>query len=128
MRVLLDTAPFLWFAMGAPELSQRVRDLVLDEGNPVFVSAVSAWEIAVKYDLGRLALAERPETLLPAIRKAYAIEALALEEVAVLHLHRLPKLHRDPFDRMLVCQAVAHGLTLATPDDEIRRYPVPTVW
>ncbi len=128
MNVLLDTAPFLWLAADTPALSKRVREVVLDADNSIFLSAVSAWEIAVKYRLGRLPLPERPETLVPAIRDAYAIESLPLEETATLHVHRLPEYHRDPFDRMLVCQAIAHGLTLATPDDAIRRYPVPTIW
>ncbi len=128
MRLLLDTAPFLWLATDASVLSKRVRNVVLEADNAIFLSAVSAWEIAIKYQLGRLPLPERPETLLPAIREAYAIESLPLEEAATLHVHRLPEHHRDPFDRMLVCQAIAHGLTLATPDDAIRRYPVPTIW
>ena len=128
MRVLLDTAPLLWLASGAPELSPRARELVLDPDTAVFLSAVSAWEIAVKHGMGRLSLPERPEVLVPAIREAYGIDLLPLDEAATLHVHRLPKLHRDPFDRMLVCQAIAHGLTLVTPDEAICRYPVPTVW
>lgn len=128
MRILLDTAPLLWLAADAPELSAAVREAVLDLDSTVYLSSVSAWEIAVKHELGRLPLPERPEALIPAIRRAYAIESLPLEEAATLHVHRLPQVHRDPFDRMLVCQAIAHGLTLATPDEAIRRYPVPTLW
>ncbi len=128
MRILLGTVPTLWLASGGAELSARARDAILDPDNSVFLSAVSAWEVAVKYDLGRLRLAQRPETLIPAIREAYAIESLPVDEAATLYVHRLPRVHRDPFDRMLVCQAIVHGLTLATPDEAIQRYPVPTIW
>lgn len=128
MRFLLDTAPFLWVASDAPRLSSKARDLVCDEGNEVFLSPVSAWEIAVKYALQKLPLPERPEILVPKIRETYAIDSLPLDERSVLQLHRLPDLHRDPFDRMLVCQAIAHGLVILTPDDLIRRYPVRADW
>lgn len=126
--MLLDTAPLLWLAAGSEALSETVVARVLDPDNEVFVSSVSAWEIAVKYGLGRLRLQDRPERLLPQIREAYGITSLPLTEEAALTLHRLPALHRDPFDRMLVCQAIAHGLTLATPDGAIQRYPVSTIW
>jgi PIN domain nuclease of toxin-antitoxin system len=64
----------------------------------------------------------------PAERQRHLIEPLPLDEIAVLALSRLPALHRDPFDRMLVCQSITHGMTLVTPDREIRQYPVPTFW
>lgn len=128
MRILLDTAPLLWLAADAPELSGPAREAVLDPDATVYLSPVSAWEIAVKHQLGRLPLPERPQTLVPAIRDAYAIESLPLQEEAVLYVDRLPDVHRDPFDRMLVCQAIAHGLTLATPDETIRGYPVSVLW
>lgn len=128
MKLLLDTAPLLWLATGSEELSPRVREAVMDPDTEVWLSAASAWEIGVKHALGRLPLPQPPEELVPAIRKAYAVRSLPVDEEAALYVHRLPRLHRDPFDRMLVCQAIAHGLQLATPDPEIRRYPVPTMW
>lgn len=128
MKVLLDTGPALWLAAGAPELSDRARELVMDPDNTIYLSAASAWEIAVKHVLGRLPLPEPPETFVPALREAYALLPLPIDEEAALYAHRLPPVHRDPFDRMLVCQAIAHGLQLATPDPDIRRYPVPTIW
>lgn len=62
------------------------------------------------------------------MREAHRIEPLALEEAAALLLSTLPALHRDPFDRMLICQAIAHGLGILSPDERIRQYPVCTVW
>ena len=128
MRLLLDTVALLWIAGDDPRLSDRAREVFEESSNEIFLSAVSAWEIAVKHSLGRLVLPAPPQTILPELRSRYGIAALPLEEKATYHLERLPKLHRDPFDRMLICQAVAHGLSLLTPDPQIQRYPVVTVW
>ena len=128
MNLLLDTCTFLWVVADAPELSDTARALFTDRTHPVHLSAVSAWEIAVKHGLGRLPLPNRPEAFVVTQRKKHFIDPLPLEETAALHLTTLPPLHRDPFDRMLVCQAIAHGLTILTPDERIRQYPVRTVW
>lgn len=128
MRLLLDTATFLWLITDAPDLSSRARELFVDPGNEVYLSAVSAWEIAVKYALGRLPLPEPPERFVPTQRQHHGIEALPLDEEAALHLVKLPLLHRDPFDRMLVCQGIVHGLVILTPDKLVNQYPVRTMW
>ncbi|MCP4665800.1 MAG: type II toxin-antitoxin system VapC family toxin [Deltaproteobacteria bacterium] len=128
MKILLDTCAFLWIITDAPRLSDRAHGLFRDQVNDVFLSPVSAWEITVKHTLGRLPLPEAPERFVPDQRKIHAIHALPLEEEAVLHLGRLPQLHKDPFDRMLICQAMIHELTILTPDDLILQYPVRTIW
>jgi PIN domain nuclease of toxin-antitoxin system len=128
VRLLLDTATFLWVISDAPELSSRVRELVVDPENDVYLSAVSAWEIAVKHALGRLSLPEPPERFVPEQRKQQGIEALPLDEESALHLTRLPMLHKDPFDRMLICQAITQAFLILTPDELISQYPVRTAW
>ncbi len=128
MKILLDTCTFLWIITDAPELSESARLLFVDPANEIYLSAVSAWEIAVKHALGRLPLPEPPERFIPARRKQHGIEPLPLEEEATLHLTRLPPYHQDPFDRMLVCQAVVHGMVLLTPDELILQYSVRTTW
>jgi len=128
VKLLLDTATFLWIVTEAPELSSRARELFADPVNDLYLSSVSAWEIAVKYNLRRLPLPEPPERFVPAQRQQHEIEELALEEEAALHLNRLPPLHKDPFDRMLICQAIVHGLVILTSDPLINRYPVKTAW
>lgn len=128
MKLLLDTCTFLWAIEGGGALSEAARDALSDPDNDVVLSAVSAWEIAVKHALGRLPLPEPPERYVPAQRAARGITALPLDEDAALQLVRLPPLHRDPFDRMLVCQALAGGFTVVTPDTEIARYPVRILW
>ena len=128
MRLLLDTCTFLWIVGGSGELSAPAREAFADPGNEAFLSAVSAWEIAVKHRLGRLPLPVPPVDFVPAQRDAHGIEPLAVDEEAALHVGKLPDLHRDPFDRMLVAQAIVGGLVLLTPDDHLRQYPARTLW
>jgi len=128
VKVLLDTCTFLWVVAGSPELSDAARDLHQSPDSEVYLSAVSAWEIAVKHALGRLPLPEPPEVCIPRLRRDHGIAPLPLDEEAALHLARLPSLHRDPFDRMLVCQAIVGGMVLLTPDPSILQYPVRTLW
>jgi PIN domain nuclease of toxin-antitoxin system len=124
MRILLDTHIFLWFISGDTQLSTDVRDAVRDPDNEVYLSAISVWEAIVKYQLGKLPLPEHPETYLPKQRDLHQIASLALDEISVIQLAKLPLLHRDPFDRMLICQALQNGLTIATVDTAIRAYSV----
>ncbi len=128
MRILLDTCTFLWLITDADDLSASARDLFVDPGNDVYLSTVSGWEMSVKYGLGRLPLPEPPERFVPAQRERHGITAVALEEQAALYLYKLPPLHRDPFDRMLICQAIQHEFTLLTPDPLITQYPVRCAW
>lgn len=128
MRLLLDTCTFLWILGDAPDLSPRAREAFANPANEVFLSAASCWEIAVKHRLGRLPLPTSPDLFVPAQRAAHAIAPLAVDEEAALHVVRLPDLHRDPFDRMLVAQALVQGLILVTPDEAVRQYPARTLW
>ncbi len=128
MKVLLDTAPLLWLASAPDRLSDAALRLILDADNKLFLSAVSAWEIALKVSLGKLALPDRPDRFIPEIREFYAMESLSLDEESTLQIDRLPKIHRDPFDRMLLCQAIVHGLAIVTPDRVLHEYPVRTIW
>ena len=128
MRILLDTATFLWVIIDSADLSDDARELFVDPDNEIYLSSVSTWEIAIKYSLGRLPLPDPPPKFIPAQRKHHGIDALTLDEEATLHLARLPALHKDPFDRMLVCQAVVQNLVILTPDELISQYPVRTIW
>lgn len=128
MRLLLDTCAFLWIIGDAQELSAAARQAFADPGNEVFLSAASAWEIAVKNRLGRLPLPEPPDRFVPRSREAHGIASLDIAEEAALHVARLPDLHRDPFDRILVAQALLGGLVLVTPDEALRQYAVPALW
>lgn len=128
MKLLLDTCTFLWALSGVPPLPPRVAEMVRNPDNDVFLSAASAWEIAIKHAAGRLTLPEHPERFVPAMRAARGFTALAIDEESALHASRLPSIHRDPFDRLLVSQAIVHGLTILTPDPVMAKYPARTIW
>ncbi len=124
MKLLLDTHIFLWYISGDPHLPVAVRDAIRDPVNEVYLSVVSVWEAVIKYALGKLPLPAPPAEYLPRQRAAHLIASLPIDETTLLHLASLPPLHRDPFDRILVAQALQHGLTLVTVDDAVRAYPV----
>ncbi len=128
MKILLDTCTALWLAADSPQLSERAKGLFELPGNEIFLSTVSSWEISLKYATGKLPLPSTPDVFIPQLRHMGRMESLPLSEEATFQLFRLPNLHRDPFDRMLICQAILGGMTLLTPDKEIRRYPVLTAW
>ena len=127
MRLLLDTCSFLWLAGGTP-LSEAAVTVVRNPANDLYLSAVSTWEISTKYQSGRLPLPESPERLIPIERRLRGIEELAFDEDSALQVLRLPPLHRDPFDRMLISQAIAGSLAIVTPDPLITQYPVRVIW
>jgi PIN domain nuclease of toxin-antitoxin system len=128
MRLLLDTCTFLWLIIDDEALTHRVKALFVDPDNEVFLSVVSAWEIAVKYALGRLDLPEDPRLYIPGQREKHGIQSLALDEASSLQVSSLPDIHNDPFDRMLVSQALFNGLTLLSPEELIKKYPVRILW
>ena len=124
MRLLLDTHIFLWVITSDSHLPRDVEAVIRDPANEVFLSAVSVWEAIVKHALGKLPLPESPAVYLPAQRRAHGIATLALDEASVARLGDLPPLRKDPFDWMLVCQALEHDLVLVTADSAVRGYPV----
>lgn len=128
MRVLLDTCTFIWLAAEPARVSARAREAFVAPDNEVFLSVVSCWEISVKLAAGKLHLPQPPAKLIPAYRERYGVGTLALDEETVLYTSRLPALHADPFDRMLICQSIAHGMPIVTPDDLIAQYPIRTIW
>lgn len=128
MNILLDTCSFLWIIAGSDELSGASRELFMEPENDVFLSAASCWEIGVKWSLGKLPLPEEPGRFIAGQRARHLIEPLPISEEATFHLPKLPPHHKDPFDRILVCQAIEHSLTILTPDPLISQYPVRTIW
>ena len=105
-------------------LPERFQAAIQDSSNDVYLSAVSVWEAVIKYSLGKLSLPRTPAEYLPHQRAAHGIAALPVDEGAMFHLAGLAALHRDPFDRLLIAQAMQHELTLVTVDAEIAAYPV----
>jgi PIN domain nuclease of toxin-antitoxin system len=128
VKVLLDTCTFLWIAGGGPAIPPRAAAVFQSPDNEVFLSAVSAWEIAIKHAAGRLPLPAAPQEIIAHERDRLSLSSLAIDEESALHTGRLPPLHRDPFDRLLVAQAIVHGMTILTPDPLVAQYPARTFW
>ena len=128
MKLLLDTCAFLWFQADSPHLSQTARAYILDPANEVYLSAVSVWEIARKYALGRISLPSHPSTLIPAVRENSGIASLPLTETDALAAEKLQLFHKDPFDRLLIAQALMGGLAIITSDRAFEPYPVRVIW
>ncbi|MDB5291577.1 MAG: domain nuclease [Phycisphaerales bacterium] len=127
MKLLLDTHVFLWYIAGDAKLPSRFKVAIADPANEVYLSAASVWEAVIKYRLGKLALPSPPATYMPTQREAHRISGLPIDENAMASLASLPGLHRDPFDRLLVAQAIQHGLTIITVDPEVSAYGAPSL-
>ena len=124
MKLLLDTHIFLWYISGDTKLPTAMRDSIRAPSNEVYLSVASVWEAIVKYQLGKLWLPQPAAQYLPHQRERHKIASLPLDEASVARLETLPSLHRDPFDRMLICQALQHQLVIVTVDGAIKGYPV----
>lgn len=120
MRLLLDTHIVLWALADDDRLASPLRELIVDGRNDVLVSAASVWEIAIKATLGKL---DAPGNLLEALTDAQ-LQPLPIEHGHAVRAGRLPRHHDDPFDRMLVAQAAAEGLTLVSTDRRLSTYGV----
>ena len=128
MKLLLDTCSFIWFLADSPQLSAKARAAILDPANSVYLSAVSAWEIGRKYAKGDLELPGRPESLIPQVRTDSGILSLPLSEEEAISAEKLTILHQDPFDRMIIAQALVQGMVVVTPDRAFEPYPVRLLW
>lgn len=126
MKLLLDTHVFLWLQTDPDRLGEHLQ-LVEDGRNALLLSAASSWEIAIKYQLGKLPLPEVPDRYVPQRMRWIGAEAVPIEHAHALAVARLPTLHRDPFDRLLVAQASLLELTLVTADPAVADYPATTI-
>lgn len=128
MKLLLDTQVFLWWIVDEESLSDHARNLMRDGSNILFLSAASAWEIAIKASIGRLDIGGEPAQVIAEQMAANAIQPLPIQVSHALHTYDLPAHHRDPFDRLLIAQSQVENLPILTADRLISRYEVNTVW
>lgn len=128
MNCLLDTCTFLWLSDQTEELSDRAREVLSDGNNVLVLSQISSLEIQIKYSKGKLALKFSPEEFVAESLKRHRIDTLALAEQHIWTTGKLPMIHQDPFDRLLIAQAIEEGLVIVTPDPKIHAYPVRALW
>ncbi len=128
MRVLLDSHTIVWAELDDDRLPEAVRRLIDDPRTRLVLSVVTTWEITLKSLAGRLRLPEPPAPYFDGLIRDARFEVLPVEQRHVAALPELPAIHRDPFDRMLVAQAMVEDLDLVSGDERIRRYPIRTIW
>ena len=128
VRLLLDSHAFLWYLLDDDHLPQRVKDLVEDPAVHVTVSVTSQWELMLKAMAGRLRLPDAPERFLVDLPDEAGFRVIHVQSRHVAALADLPPIHGDPFDRMLVAQALVEDMDLVTGDETLHRYPVRTLW
>lgn len=128
MRLLLDTHAFLWFAAGDERLSVRARRRIEDPVHDKFLSVASIWEAAIKVSLGKLALAVSLDVVIDEGALSNGITLLDVRREHAAAVEHLPFHHRDPFDRLLVCQAMMEKMDVVSADPSLDGYPVRRVW
>ncbi|MCL6639359.1 MAG: type II toxin-antitoxin system VapC family toxin [Firmicutes bacterium] len=128
MKALLDTHTFLWWITDDARLPARVREIIADEENDLFLSSASGWEISIKARLGKLELPSDLVSFVVEQMAENAIDPLPVEINHALYVYNLPAYHRDPFDRILIAQARLENMPILTSDQQIGRYPVKVIW
>ncbi len=128
MRILLDTHALLWWDDDPTKLSDTARAAIEEETNTVFISVVNAWEIQIKVQLGKLGLTKPLSDIIQTQQATNGFELLPVGLSHVFALDRLPFHHKDPFDRLLIAQAIHEDLTLISNDARFSRYPATVLW
>lgn len=128
MRILLDTHAIVWWATGDRRMSRKARVTIADPDTEVFISIASAWEIQIKATLEKLTLNESVDALYRSLIIDQGFRMIGIELSDIARLSTLPSHHRDPFDRMLVAQALRGSFTLVTKNGVVSSYGTPTLW
>ena len=130
MKLLLDTHALLWYTLDDPKLSQQAETLILDAANEIYVSPATYWEMAIKISLDKLTVPQPFENFLDACEQQYGFELLPISPAHTVAVPSLPfpKSHRDPFDRMLVAQAIVEQMLIVSRDQSLDDYPVTRIW
>jgi PIN domain nuclease of toxin-antitoxin system len=127
MNVLLDTLALLWFVAGDARLSSIARQTIEADETVNYISMASWWEIAVKCSIGKLTL-DDPLDLFMKQRTSEGFRTLPLEPHHLYPLVELPFHHRDPFDRLIICQSMVEKMSICTCDENFKRYPASLIW
>lgn len=128
MRLLLDTCTFIWLAAQPDRLSARSAEALDDDEADLHLSDVAVWEISLKWRARKIVLPRPPRIWIEEQRARWGLSSVAIKRNHIYRESELAELHRDPFDRLLVSQAIEEGLTIVTPDPAIARYPAAVLW
>jgi PIN domain nuclease of toxin-antitoxin system len=128
MKLLLDTHVWLWMQAEPEKIARPIREVLTDSQSLLYLSAASVWEIAIKWSLGKLPLPEEPYRYVPRALQRQGVEGLPVTLAHSLETTRFEKSHRDPFDHLLIAQAMVEGLTLVSADRQLENYQVKVMW
>lgn len=130
MKLLMDTHALLWYTLNDPKLSEQAEALILDGANDIYVSPATYWEMAIKISLGKLTVPQPFENFLDACEQQYDFEILPISLPHAVAVSKLPhpKNHRDPFDRLIVAQAIVEQMPIVSSDHALDHYAVTRMW
>jgi PIN domain nuclease of toxin-antitoxin system len=128
MKYLLDTMVWLWSVGSAENIGENGRAILADEDAEIYLSTVSSWEVAIKTQIGKYALPEPPPVYVPKRLAEQNIQPLAVNQVHALKVYELPLHHKDPFDRLIIAQALIEEMVILTSDRDFEKYQVQVVW
>lgn len=128
MRLIFDTHTLLWIVTNDSKLSKKAKSLFLNSKNEILFSFASIWEMAIKINLGRLSIDQSLKEFIKHHIKGNDIKLLSIELNHILLLENLPHHHRDPFDRLLICQAIAENIPIISSDKDLDLYTIKRIW
>ncbi len=128
MKILLDTHAFLWLVEGSNQLSSTANSLLSDTDNDLFLSIASIWEMQIKVSIGKLKLGAYLSEIIANQREINDVQILPVELEHIWQLDNLPLYHKDPFDRMLIAQAITENIPIMSIDSAFNQYPVQIIW
>jgi PIN domain nuclease of toxin-antitoxin system len=128
MRYLLDTHAFLWFVLDDKRISTEAKSIIADSKNTIYFSAASAWEMAIKTKLARLKIIGDIEPFIIEQLSTNSFVPLSITISHALYTERLPQIHKDPFDRIIIAQSKLEDLPLISKDKKVRKYKITMAW
>ena len=128
MKYLLDSMIWLWSVGSVEKINRDCRDLLEDGGEEIYLSAATAWELSIKARLGKLHLPAPPAQCIPAFMAKQGLRSLPVTHAHAVKVYDLPLYHQDPFDHLIIAQAITETMTVLTADRDFRKYPVDVLW
>jgi PIN domain nuclease of toxin-antitoxin system len=128
MKYLLDSGVWLWSIDAVERISKRGLEILNNGQQEIYFSAASVWELSIKAHLGKLTLPAPPAECIPAFMAKQGLRPLLVTHIHAVNVYDLPSHHRDPFDRLLIAQAMVEKMTILTADRQFAKYPVDIVW
>ncbi len=128
MIYLLDTVIWLWSIGPEEKINKIAREILNDGGEEIYLSAVTSWELSIKMSLGKIHLPAPPGQCIPAFMAKQGLRPLSVSHIHAAKVYELPRYHEDPFDRLLIAQAIVEQMTVLTSDRAFGKYPVEVLW